>query len=164
MPPHMHLDGAEHTYDRRVSSTPPRRSALQDTFGIDADGLAERIRESPIMLGLTDGVPAFERIIDRPVADQFAVILFDPAAGARIVVEVQLGDADEDQLRRAVELWDAEKSRMPVEHRAAAAAEHFPPDVVQAASLERPDVRLELVELHAERIGNIVAVEGEPLV
>lgn len=82
-----------------MSKTPPRRPGSLAAFGVDAASLAERIRDSPILLGLTSGVPTFERVIDRQAAGQFAVILFDPGEGTRIVVEVQLGDADLDQLR-----------------------------------------------------------------
>lgn len=151
-------------YDRGVDTTPPRRSTIKDSFGLDAHWLASRIEESPIILGVGSGLPAFERTILHGRADQFAVILFHPADGVRRVVEVQLGAADHEQIARALQHWEDERQRLPrVEHRVAIAAEHIPAEVAQAAARAQVHVPLEVVELHAEKIGNIVAVHGEPV-
>ncbi|WP_138418670.1 hypothetical protein [Sinomonas gamaensis] len=147
-----------------MSSTPPRPKRLREDFGLDAAWLAARIEASPIILGVGTGLPAFERTILHERPDQFAVILFHPADGVRRVVEVQLGDADQEQLARALQHWEDERVRLPrVEHRVAIAAERIPDDVAQSASRIQAHVPLEVVELHAEKTGNIVAVHGEPV-
>ena len=147
-----------------MSSTPPQPKRLREDFGLDAAWLAARIEESPIILGVGTGLPAFERTILHERPDQFAVILFHPADGVRSIVEVQLGDADLEQVHRALQHWEDERVRLPrVEHRVAIAAEHIPAVVAHAAARARANVPLEVVELRAEKIGNIVAVNGEPL-
>lgn len=150
------------TYDRRVSPTPPHRQTLH-ALGLDGTWLATRIKESPILLDLTDGMPKFERAVSRDDSDRFAVILFDPADGTRLIVEVQTGNADTDQLGRALDLWEAEHTRLPVSHRVVLAAEHIPVDVAHAAALAQATAPVELLELHAEQTGNIVTVHGEPV-
>jgi hypothetical protein len=144
-----------------VSTTQPRPT-LKD-LGLDAAWLAARIEESPILLDLTDGMPQFERTVPRTGPDRFAVLLFDPADGTRFIVEVQLGAADTDQLTRALALWEAEHARLPVAHRVVVAAEHIPADVAHAAALAQATAPLGLLELHAEKTGNIVTVHGEPV-
>lgn len=146
-----------------MDTSPPRFKRLREDFGLDAAWLAARIEESPIILGVGTGLPAFERTILHERSDQFAVILFDPASGIRHIVEVQLGDADQEQIARALRLWDTERTRLPVGHRAAIAAERIPAEVLEAAARAATTVALEVIELHAERIGNIVAVNGGPL-
>ncbi|AMM31420.1 hypothetical protein SA2016_0730 [Sinomonas atrocyanea] len=145
-----------------MSTTQPRRPTLKD-LGLDAAWLAARIEESPILLDLTDGMPKFERTVPRTGPDQFAVLLFDPADGTRFIVEVQLGAADTDQLTRALALWEAERTRLPVAHRVVVAAEHIPADVAHAAALAQATAPVGLLELHAEKTGNIVIVHGEPV-
>lgn len=145
-----------------MSTTPPHRRTLQD-FGLGADWLAARIEESPILLDVTDGMPKFERTVPRPGAGGFAVLIFDPTDGARFIVEVQTGGADTDQLARALELWEAERTRLPVAHRVVVAAEHIPIEVVHAAALAQATAPVELVELHAEKTGKIITVHGEPV-
>lgn len=145
-----------------MSTTPPHRTALHD-LGLDAAWLAARIEESPILLDLTDGMPKFERTVPRPGTGRFAVLLFDPSDGTRFIVEVQTGNADTDQLARALELWETERTRLPVNHRVVVAAEHIPVDVAHAAALAQATAPLGLLELHAERTGNIVTVHGEPV-
>ena len=146
-----------------MDTTPPPGKRLREDFGLDASWLAARIEESPIILVLGTGLPAFERTIVHQRADQFAVILFHPADGIRHIVEVQLGAADEEQIARALQHWEEERARLPrVEHRVAIAAERIPDDVAQAAALVRKTVPLDVIELHSEKTGNIVAVHGEP--
>ena len=145
-----------------MSTPQPRRPTLHG-LGLDAAWLASRIEESPVLLDLTDGMPRFERTIPRPGPDQFAAILFDPASGTRLLVEVQLGDADTGQLARALDLWAAERTRLPVGHRLVLAAEHIPADVAHAAALARATAPVELLELSAEQTGSIVNVYGEPV-
>jgi hypothetical protein len=145
-----------------VSTSQPRRPTLH-SFGLDAVWLASRIEENPVLLDLTDGMPRFERTIPRPGSDRLAAILFDPASGTRLLVEVQLGDADTDQLSRALDLWAAEHTRLPVGHRLVLAAEHIPADVAHAAALARAIAPVELLELRVEQTGSIVDVYGEPV-
>jgi hypothetical protein len=145
-----------------MSTTQPHRSALRE-LGLDGARLAARIEDSPILLDLTDGMPQFERAVPRPGPDRFALILFDPADGTRFIVEVQLGPADTDQLARALELWEDEHSRLPVPHRVVVAAEHIPAEVAHAAALAQAAAPVRLLELHAEKTGNIVTVHGEPV-
>jgi hypothetical protein len=45
----------------------------------------------------------------------------------------------------------------------AIAAERIPDDVVHAGARVSKTIPLEVVELHAEKTGNIVAVHGEPV-
>ncbi|MDQ0259583.1 hypothetical protein J2W20_001474 [Sinomonas atrocyanea] len=144
-------------------STPQHRSSALHALGLDAAWLAARIEESPVLLDLTDGMPRFERAVPRSGPEQFAVILFDPADGTRLIVEVQAGDADTDQLARALDLWTTERNRLPVAHRVVLAAEHVPDDVARAAALASASAPVELLELLAERTGKIVTVHGEPL-
>jgi hypothetical protein len=132
-------------------------------LGLDTAWLAARIEESPILLDLTDGMPKFERTVPRSGPDRFAVLLFDPADGTRFIVEVQLGAADTDQLARALALWEAERTRLPVAHRVVVAAEHIPVEVAHAAALAQATAPVGLLELHAEKTGNIVTVHGEPV-
>ncbi|WP_138418837.1 hypothetical protein [Sinomonas gamaensis] len=147
-----------------MSSTPPRPKRLREDFGLDAAWLAARIEESPLVLGVGTGLPAFERTILHERPDQFAVILFHPADGVRRIVEVQLGAADQEQIARALQHWEDERVRLPrVEHRVAIAAERIPDEVAQAAARVAKAVPLEVIELHAEKTGNIVAVLGEPV-
>lgn len=143
-----------------MSTAQPHRQTLQD-FGLDAGWLAARIEESPILLDLSDGMPQFERTVPRPGTGRFAVLLFDPADGTRFIVEVQTGNSDTDQLARALELWEAEHTRLPVAHRVVVAAEHIPVDVAHAAALAQATAPVVLLELHAEQTGNIVTVHGE---
>lgn len=145
-----------------MSTPQPRRPTLH-SLGLDAVWLASRIEENPVLLGLTDGTPRFERTILRPGTDRFAVILFDPACGTRLLVEVQLADADAGQLARALDLWAAEHTRLPVGHRLVLAAEHIPADVAHAAASARATAPVELLELRAEQTGSIVNVYGEPV-
>ncbi|WP_430297237.1 hypothetical protein [Sinomonas sp. B1-1] len=144
-------------------STPRSRRPTLHSLGLDAVRLASRIEESPVLLGLTDGMPRFERTIPRDGTDRFAAILFDPASGTRLLVEVQLGDADTDQLARALDLWAAEHTRLPVSHRLVLAAEHIAADVAHAAALARATAPVELLELRAEQTGSIVNAYGEPV-
>jgi hypothetical protein len=147
-----------------VSTTPPRHSPLHDEFGLDAAWLAARIEENPVILGLGTGLPAFERTIQHARPDQFAVILFHPADGVRIIVEVPLGDADQEQVARALRHLEEERQRLPrIPHRAAIAAEHVPAEIAQAVAAARALADMQAVELHAERTGNIVALFGEPV-
>jgi hypothetical protein len=132
-------------------------------LGLDCARLAARIEESPVLLDLTDGIPQFERTVPRPGPDRFAVLLFDPADGTRVIVEVQLDAADTDQLARALNLWETERTRLPVPHRVVLAAEHIPADLAHAAALAQATAPIELLELHAEQTGNIVTVHGEPI-
>ncbi|GAB2734521.1 hypothetical protein [Sinomonas soli] len=143
-----------------MSTTPPSQS-LHD-LGLDGAWLASRIEESPILLDVTDGMPKFERTVPRS-AEQFAFLLFDPADGTRFIIEAQTGPADTDQLARALELWETERTRLPVNHRVVVAAEHIPAEVAHAAALAQATVPVELLELHAERTGKIVTVHGEPV-
>jgi hypothetical protein len=147
-----------------VANARPPRSTLRDSFGLDAAWLAARIEESPIILGVGTGLPAFERTVLHERPDQFAAILFHPADGVRHIVEVQLGDADQDQIARALQHWEDERVRLPrVEHRVAIAAERIPDKVVRAAARVAETVPLDVIELQAEKTGNIVAVHGEPI-
>ncbi|MGT2463427.1 hypothetical protein [Sinomonas atrocyanea] len=117
-----------------MNSGSPERSPLDDSFGLAGAWLAAHIEEDPAMLGLGDGMPAFERTVVHSRPDQFAVILFHPAEGIRHVVEVQLGSADADQMDRAVRHMEEERARLPlIPHRAAVAAERIPEDVLAAA-------------------------------
>jgi hypothetical protein len=49
------------------------------------------------------------------------------------LAEVQLGDADTGQLARALDLWAAEHTRLPVSRRLVLAAEHIGAEVAHAA-------------------------------
>lgn len=147
-------------YDARVNSGSPERSPLDDSFGLAGAWLAARIEEDPAMLGLGDGMPAFERTVVHFRPDQFAVILFHPAEGVRHVVEVQLGSADADQLDRAVRHMEEERARLPlIPHRAAVAAERIPEDVLAAA--KQAGLALDVVELRIEPSGELASVRGE---
>ena len=145
-----------------MSTTPHHRRTLH-ALGLHGPWLAARIEESPILLDITEGMPKFERTVPRHDPEHFAVLIFDPADGTRFIVEVQTGDADTDQLARALELWEAERTRLPVAHRVVVAAEHIPADVAHAAALAQATAPVELLELHAEQTGNIVTVHGEPV-
>jgi hypothetical protein len=145
-----------------VSTTPPHQPTLHD-LGLDAAWLSTRIEESPILLDLTKTMPRVERTFRREGSDRFAVILFDSVDATRLIVEVQLGDADTDQLARALDLWGTEHGRLPVAHRVVLAAEHIPAEIAHAAALAQATAPVELLQLRAERTGNIVAVHGRPV-
>ncbi|GAB2742511.1 hypothetical protein [Sinomonas soli] len=108
-------------------------------------------------------MPKFERTVPRTSTEQFAVLLFDPADGTRSIAEVQTGTAGTDQLARALDLWETERTRLPVGHRVVVAAERILVNVAHAAALAQATAPVELLELHAERTGNIVTVHDEPV-
>lgn len=147
---------------RGVDITPPHSSALRES-GLDAAWLAQRIEENPILLGITTGMPVFERAIPDHGGDGLAVLLFDPTDGVRHIVDVQLGEADEDQVIRALDFWATERHRMPSDHRVAVVAEHIPGRVARAAALARTIAPIDTIELRTERMGSIVALHGEPI-
>lgn len=92
-----------------------------------------------------------ERIVQHPEAHGFAVLLADPDEGVRHVVEVQLGEADEDQVLRALSHWAVERQRLPdIEHHAAIVAETIPPHVARAVALGRRIAPIEALELEVE--------------
>jgi hypothetical protein len=149
--------------DARVSTASPVRPLLEESSGLAAAWLAARIEDNPVVLGLGEGMPAFEHTLLHERPDQFAVILFHPATGIRHIIEVQLGEADTAQVSRALRHWEDESARLPgIEHRAAIAAERIPASVAAAAHARR-GCPLDAVELHAQRAGELVTVRGEPL-
>lgn len=126
--------------------------------------LAARIEDNPVVLGLGDGMPAFEHTILHERPDQFAVILFHPTTGIRHIVEVQLGEADTAQVARALRHWEDESGQLPgIEHRVAIAAERITPAVATAARQARRSYPFDAVELHVRRTGEEVTVRGEPV-
>lgn len=137
----------------------PEQSPLDDSFALAGAWLAARIEEDPARLGLGDGTPAFERTVVHSRPDQFAVILFHPADGARHIVEVQLGAADTDQVDRAVRHLEEEQARLPlIPHRAAVAAERIPDDVLAYA--RHAAHVLDVIELRVEPSGELATVHG----
>ena len=140
----------------------PMRPPLEGSFGLAPAWLLARIEDSPGVLGLGDGMPAFEHTILHERPDQFAVILFRPATGIRHIVEVQLGEADTAQVARALRHWEDESGQLPgIEHRVAIAAERITPAVAIAAQHARRNYPLDAVELHVQRTGEVVTVRGE---
>lgn len=137
---------------------------LQDSFDLAPAWLAARIEDSPAVLGLGDGMPAFEHTILHERPDQFAVILFHPATGVRHIVEVQLGEAATAQVARALRHWEDESGRLPgIEHRVAIAAERIPSAVAAAAGQDRRICPFDVVELHVHHEAGTTTVHGEPV-
>ncbi|WP_460991074.1 hypothetical protein [Sinomonas soli] len=137
----------------------PERSPLDDSFALAGAWLAARIEDDPSLLGLGDGVPAFERTVMHERPDQFAVILFHQADGVRHIVEVQLGTADTTQVDRAVAHLEEERARLPlIPHRAAIAAERIPDTVLAAAG--RAGHPVDVIVLRVEPSGELATVHG----
>lgn len=144
--------------------TPSTLLRLRQDLGADADWLAARIEEDPGMLGLARTPLSFERAVPGERPGQFAAILLDPAAGVRHVVEVQLGDADLDQVLRAVGRWAQEHRRVPdIGHRAALVAERVPPAVARAMLFAHAVAPIRAAELHPLRVGNTVILHARPV-
>jgi hypothetical protein len=140
------------------------RPLLEESSGLAAAWLAARIEDNPVVLGLGEGMPAFEHTVQHERPDQFAVILFHPATGIRHIIEVQLGEADTAQVSRALRHWEDESARLPgIEHRVAIAAEQITPAVANAAAQAGRSYPLDAVELHVQRTGEVVTVRGEPV-
>lgn len=145
-----------------MDRTPPQNGAGRVNALLDATTLAQKIESSPELLGLGMGIPVFERIIEHPGDGRFAVVLSDPADGSRHVVEVQLGDADEDQLLRALTRWASERRSVPdAEHHAAVVAERIPPSVARAVAMARRIAPIEALELAAEQRGEALELRAE---
>lgn len=146
-----------------LGNAQPMRQPLECSFRLDPAWLAARIEDNPVVLGLGDGMPAFEHTVLHERPDQFAVILFHPATGIRHIVEVQLGEADTAQVARALRHWEDESGQLPgIEHRVAIAAERITPAVAAAAQHARRSYPLDAVELHVQRAGEVVTVCGKP--
>lgn len=138
-----------------MDTTPPQ---------LDAATLAQHIERTPALIGVGITAPVLERIIRHPEPDRFAVLLADPDDGARHVVEVQLGEADEDQVLRALSHWAVERQRLPdVEHHAAIVAQAIPPHVARAVALARRIAPIEALELEIERLEGSLAVHAGPV-
>jgi hypothetical protein len=145
-----------------VNTGTPEQSPLDNSFALAGAWLAARIEDDPSLLGLGDGVPAFERTVVHERPDQFAVVLFHQADGVRHVVEVQLGAADTTQIARAVAHLEEERARLPlIPHRAAVAAERIPDSVLAAAAHAGQPV--DVIALRVEPSGELATIHGHLL-
>ncbi|WP_138444621.1 hypothetical protein [Sinomonas susongensis] len=138
-----------------MDTTPPR---------LDAATLALHIERNPELIGVGMAAPVVVRIVPHPEPDRFAVVLAEPDGGARHVVEVQLGEADEDQMLRALSHWAVERQALPdVEHHAAIVAETVPPQVARAVALARRIAPIEALELEVGQGHGDLALHAGPV-
>ncbi|KHL04510.1 hypothetical protein [Sinomonas humi] len=138
-----------------MDTTPPQ---------LDAMTLLKHIEQTPALVAVGMTAPVLERVVQHPEPDRFAVLLASPNDGARHVVEVQLGEADEDQVLRALAHWAVERQRLPgLEHHAAIVAECIPPHVARAVALARRIAPIEALELEVEQREGTLALQVEPV-
>lgn len=131
---------------------------------LDATTLIQHIERTPALVAVGMRAPVVERVVERPEPDRFAVLLASPDDGARHVVEVQLGEADEDQVLRALSHWAVERQRLPdLEHHAAIVAERIPPHVARAVALARRIAPIEALELEVEEREGVLALQADPV-
>lgn len=118
----------------------------------------EQIAADPAILGLGDVVLAEkERRRSRP--GRLDLLLHDPETLRRYAVELQLGYADEAQVIRAIESWDAARGRHPeYEHCAVLIAENITPRFRTILRLLNGSVPLLAVLMRAFAVGEHVTL------
>jgi hypothetical protein len=123
-----------------------------------AEWVRDRIAEDPAALGLGD-VIVKSREHRRPRADRVQLLLHDAEALRRYAVELQLGRADDAQMIRAVESWDAERARRPgYEYCAVVVAEEISPRYRRVARLLSRSAPLVVVLMRGFAVGEHVTL------
>ena len=122
--------------------------------------LQERLAEDPTLLGLGDLViKDVER--RQPRAGRLDLLMSDPEASTRYVVEVQLGATDEAHIIRTIEYWDIEKARYPqFDHVAVIVAEDITSRFLNVISLFNKAIPLIAIQMRALDVGGIITVNA----
>lgn len=156
----MVLEGVWAIGRRGVDYRKSTRVSLKSHPQFNEKWLQQQIASDVTLLGLGElDVKDVER--RQPRSGRLDVLLFDPDAGTRYEVEIQLGATDESHIIRTLEYWDNERRRFPqYEHIAVIVAEEITGRFLNVINLFNQAIPLIAVQMSALQVDGVLTLHS----